>query len=75
MRKDSLQKITELRHELHRYPEISMQEKDTSMRIRKFIGKNTSLKVVDRGNWFYAVKEGKKMSAGLPSVPRWTLCP
>ena len=60
MRKDSLQKITELRHELHRYPELSMQEKDTAMRIRQFIGKNTSLKVVDRGNWFYAVKEGKK---------------
>ena len=57
--KENLQKITELRHELHRHPELSMCEKETSGMIRRFLQKNTDLKIVDRGCWFYAVKEGK----------------
>lgn len=29
MKKENLLKITDLRHELHMYPELSMQEKET----------------------------------------------
>ena len=59
MKKENLQKITELRHELHRYPELSMQEKETARMIRNFLCDNTSLEIVDRGAWFYAVRKGR----------------
>jgi len=59
MKKDNLLKITDLRHELHMYPELSMQEKETAERLKSFLSKNTCFRVVDRGSWFYAVKEAK----------------
>ncbi|MBQ9028218.1 MAG: M20/M25/M40 family metallo-hydrolase [Lachnospiraceae bacterium] len=59
MKKENLLKITDLRHELHMYPELSMQERDTAERIKRFLRDNTHLQIVDRGNWFYAFKEGK----------------
>lgn len=63
MRKTNLEKIITLRHELHQYPELSLQEAKTSERIRGFLSKNTSLEVVDRDGWFYAVKKGTDPSA------------
>ena len=59
MKHKNLQKITDLRHELHMYPELSMQETETAARLRKFLEDNTGFQVVDRGNWFYAVHKGK----------------
>ncbi len=59
MKQKNLLKITELRHELHMYPELSMQETETAARLRKFLEDNTGFQVVDRGNWFYAVRKGK----------------
>ena len=59
MQKDNLKKITDLRHELHMYPELSMEEKETAERLRSFLRNNTGFKVIDRGSWFYALKEGK----------------
>ena len=59
MKKENLLKITDLRHELHMYPELSMQERETAERLKSFLIKNTSFRVFDRGGWFYAVKEGK----------------
>ena len=59
MKKENLLKITDLRHELHMYPELSMQERETAERLKSFLIKNTGFRVVDRGGWFYAVKEGK----------------
>jgi amidohydrolase len=50
-------KITELRHELHRHPELSGAEKETKARLMAFIQKYTNLKIVDMGNWFYALYE------------------
>lgn len=52
-----LDKITELRHELHRIPEASMKEYKTRQAIMAFIAENTTLEIVDRGTWFYAVKK------------------
>ena len=84
MKKENLLKITDLRHELHMYPELSMQERETAERIKTFLRDNTHFRIVDRGdwstdnvdrgdcfsdntdrgadrgNWFYAFKEGRK---------------
>jgi len=52
MQTDNLSKIVNLRHELHMHPELSMEEKTTSARIKDFVGANTNLSIVDRGEWF-----------------------
>lgn len=61
-----LDKITQLRHELHKIPEASMKEHRTKQTIMDFLAANTTLEVADRGAWFYAVKkadvQGKKGS-------------
>ncbi|MDO4616284.1 MAG: amidohydrolase [Lachnospiraceae bacterium] len=44
-----------LRHELHRHPELSMEEVWTKQHLMKFLSEHTSLELVDRGRWFYAV--------------------
>lgn len=59
VQKENLLKITELRHELHMHPELSMQEIETAGRLKSFLRRNTGFRIVDRGNWFYAVKKGK----------------
>ena len=58
MQTDNLSKIVNLRHELHMHPELSMEEKMTAARIKDFLGANTNLSIIDRGEWFYAVKRG-----------------
>ncbi len=52
-----LDKITQLRHELHRIPEASMKEYKTRQAIMAFIADNTALEILDCGAWFYAVKK------------------
>ena len=59
MRKENLKKITELRHELHREPELSMQEERTMARLVTFLQDNTDLEIVRRTGWLYAVKAGR----------------
>ena len=59
MKKENLRKITDLRHELHMYPELSMQERETAERIKRFLTDSTHFRIVDRGDWFYAFKEGR----------------
>lgn len=54
-----LDKITGLRHELHRIPEASMKEYRTRQAIMDFIADNTALEIVDCGTWFYAAKKSK----------------
>ena len=70
MHEDILCKIKDLRHELHRYPELSMEEKDTIRMLRRFLMENTSLRIVDCGNWFYAVKEGIQSKVSEGNAPR-----
>ena len=54
MKKDTLEKITALRHELHMYPELSECEVMTKKKLMDFVEENTGLKVTDMGKWFYA---------------------
>ncbi|MGN0364129.1 MAG: M20 family metallopeptidase [Bilifractor sp.] len=58
MRKENLKKITELRHMLHAHAELSLHEVWTKQRLMEFLSANTSLELVDRGNWFYALYHG-----------------
>jgi len=58
MKRENLQKIIALRHRLHMHPERSMQEKETVAILQQFLRENTTLRIVDRGKWFYALKEG-----------------
>jgi len=55
MDKKNLKLITALRQELHAHPELSGQEHWTRRRLMTFLREHTALRVIDRGNWFYAV--------------------
>ena len=47
---------TELRHELHAHPELSMNEAWTKQHLMEFLKEHTTkFEIVDRGLWFYAV--------------------
>ena len=58
MNKNNLNKIIKLRHDLHRIPELSMQEEKTIGLIRHFLEENTGLEIVTQPGWLYAVKNG-----------------
>lgn len=55
MKQENYRLAVELRHELHSHPELSMQETWTKARLMEFLLRHTSLELVDRGRWFYAV--------------------
>ena len=55
MKKENLELAIELRHELHQNPEPSNNEIWTKKRLIDFIKEHTSLEIVDRGLWFYAI--------------------
>lgn len=63
MKKENLQKIIELRHELHKHPELSMNEAGTKRRLMNFINANTNFAVVDCGRYFYASRYVEGTSA------------
>ena len=63
MNTEDLQAIIDLRHTLHRHPELSLHEHDTSARLRAFLRQHTTLQVEERDGWFYAVKEGRDPTA------------
>lgn len=52
-----------LRHELHMHPELSNNEVWTKQHLISFLKQHTSLKVVDRGSWFYAVYYSRSSDA------------
>lgn len=54
--KKIIEKIMELRKQLHRIPEHSMHEVKTKQMLMDFLKLHTALEIVDRGAWFYAVK-------------------
>ena len=58
MKQEHLPKIIELRHKLHQHPELSMQEAHTIKTLIEFLKENTTLEIVEREGWFYAVKQG-----------------
>ena len=59
-----LSAITQLRHTLHRHPELSMQETETMKILQVFLRENTSLEIHAGDGWFYALK---KASASFQS--------
>ncbi|WP_138160504.1 M20/M25/M40 family metallo-hydrolase [Peptoniphilus catoniae] len=50
-----IEKIKKLRQVLHANPELSGREVKTKEIVINFLEKNTSLKLVDMGKWFYAL--------------------
>ena len=63
MKKENLLKITDLRHELHMYPELSMQEQETAERVKMFLRDNTHfrMKYLERQIVGFAEEEAKKV--------------
>ena len=53
---NDMDKITALRHELHRRPDLPLRESGTIRIVRDFLRENTSFEICDRDGWFYAVK-------------------
>ena len=51
--------IIELRHLLHRYPELSCQEEKTRETLIRFLRLHTDLRIVPREGWFYAVYQSE----------------
>jgi len=63
MDKKNLELAIKLRHELHQHPELSNHETWTKQHLIDFLKEHTSLEIVDKGSWFYAIyrsKEGNK---------------
>ena len=58
MKAENLEKIIELRHRLHREPELSGKEAGTIRMLSTFLHEHTSLEIIGRDGWFYAVKHG-----------------
>ncbi len=58
--------IINLRHELHQHPELSLQEHWTRQHLMEFLKSHTTLEIVDRGAWFYAVKHALKKGGSDP---------
>ncbi len=54
-----LPKLTELRSELHNYPEISGKEIHTRQRLMSFLKEHTQIEVIDHGRWFSAYMKGR----------------
>jgi amidohydrolase len=55
MKTENLKAIKNLRHDLHKIPEPSMQEFNTKKFLMDWLDKNTAnIKIVDKGNYFYA---------------------
>jgi amidohydrolase len=53
--KSNLERVIQLRHELHQHPEVSNHETWTKGHLIEFLKANTSLEIVDRDAWFYAI--------------------
>ena len=60
-----LEEIKDLRHELHKHPEISGREVWTKQYLMDYLRAHTSLEIVDRQDWFYAVyHDAREKGAG-----------
>jgi len=59
MNAQNLEKAVALRHELHMHPELSLCETQTKQRLMDFVRSNTSLEILDQGNFFAAVYKTK----------------
>lgn len=66
----TLSMITELRHELHRHPEVSLEEKWTKRHLMEFVREHTTLEITDCGKWFYARKRARTDTQTGSRVPQ-----
>ena len=64
--RENLEKITGLRHRLHRHPDLSLREGGTIEILKGFLRENTALELVDREGWFFAVKRPAGEAAAAP---------
>lgn len=55
MESRNLELVKNLRHQLHKHPELSNKEIWTKSHLISFLKENTKLEVVDKGLWFYAI--------------------
>lgn len=55
--KNKIEKVKQLRHELHEHPEISEHEIWTKNKLINFVKENSTCKIVDKGSFFYALHE------------------
>ncbi len=53
--KTDIQTIVDLRHELHKHPELSMKETETKKRLIRFLSDHTTAEIHDEGSWFYCL--------------------
>jgi amidohydrolase len=58
--KDILDLAVALRRELHQHPELALQETWTKEHLAGFLRLHSSLEIVDRGHWFYALYRAGK---------------
>lgn len=59
MLKEDLATCIDLRHQLHRHPELSWQETWTKANLLHFLKEKTNVfEIVDRGHYFYAFYQG-----------------
>ena len=65
---NNLDKIIELRHLLHRCPDLSGHEIGTIRILQEFLRENTSLGICDRDGWFYAVKPSLTKPEASPPI-------
>lgn len=56
---DYLSNAIALRQTLHRIPEKSFEEKRTKETLMNYIREHSTLEVIDRGAWFYALWKGE----------------
>ncbi|EKB54545.1 MULTISPECIES: M20 metallopeptidase family protein [Facklamia] len=54
---EELEWLKALRMDLHLHPKVSEHEAETKMRLMNFIGQHSSVKLVDKGAYFYAIKD------------------
>ena len=66
MDQENLKKAIELRHEIHKNPDLSNRERPTLERVIKFLKDNTKLQIVDKGHYIYAVY--KSAVSGNPNI-------
>lgn len=60
MKAENYKLAMQLRHALHKHPEISNNERWTKAALMDFLAKHTALELVDMGAWFYALHRGIK---------------
>lgn len=65
LNKEEIQLCIELRHLLHKNPELSGEEKATINILKDFIKQHTSFRIVEREGYFYAVYENGEDLPGI----------